>query len=384
MKKFTVKNGKEMRFGYTTGSCAAAAAAAAAEMLFLRKRIDAAAIRLPADEEVLFPITDIEIQKDRVSCAVVKDGGDDPDATHGLKIFAEVRLNEESEEIRIAGGFGVGKVTAKGLQCPVGEAAINPVPRKMIEANCRRVLRRYGMDCGLHVEISVPGGEEVAKKTFNPRLGVEGGISILGTTGIVEPMSEKALVDTIRVVVDKQYAEDPQYILISPGNYGRNFCREYLHLDIERSVPISNYIGEALDYIRYKGFKKILLVGHTGKLIKIAAGVMNTHSSYADCRMEVIGLYSALCGADRRTVEKIMACVTTDEAFGVISGQSYYEEVKKRILERVLYHLRFRLKDESIEIETVMFTTDCSHVIKSDHADELIDHYRIQEESHER
>lgn len=153
---------------------------------------------------------------------------------------------------------------------------------------------------GLDVEISVPGGDEIAKKTYNPRLGIVGGISILGTSGVVDPMSEKALIDTIKVVVDRQHAKDPEHILIAPGNYGRDFCREELGLDIENAVPVSNYIGEALDYIRYKGFKKILFVGHTGKLIKTAAGIMNTHSSYADGRMEIIAVHSALWGAGQR------------------------------------------------------------------------------------
>ncbi len=370
MEKYTVKNGKKLRFGYTTGSCATAASAAALEMLLSGSRMARADITLPSGEKASFEIGDITIEPDRVSCSVTKDGGDDPDVTHGAKIFASVRLTET--DILLKGGEGVGIVTAKGLQCKPGEPAINPVPRKMIIENARRILQCYGAGCGAEITISVPGGGEIAKKTYNPRLGIVGGISILGTTGIVDPMSEKALVDTIKAVIDKQYEEDSENILISPGNYGRDFCKEYLGLDIERAVPVSNYIGEALDYIRYKGFKKILFVGHTGKLIKIAAGVMNTHSSYADCRMEVIGVHSAICGADAETVAKIMSCVTTDEAFDLIKDKSYYEDVKNRILEKVLYHLRFRLKGEA-EIETIMFTTDRRHIIKSQGADMMIE-----------
>lgn len=377
MEKFTVKNGKALRFGYTTGSCATAASAAAAEMLLSGRRVERAEITLPSGEKASFDIEEIDMKEGEVTCAVTKDGGDDPDATHGAKIFARVRRAQEG--IQLEGGKGVGTVTAKGLQCKAGEAAINPAPRKMIVENARRILQRYGADCGLAIEISVPDGEMIAKKTYNPRLGIVGGISILGTTGIVDPMSEKALVDTIKAVVDKQYAEDPENILIAPGNYGRDFCREHLGLDIERAVTISNYIGEALDYIRYKGFKKILLVGHTGKLIKIAAGVMNTHSSYADCRMEVIGVHSAICGADGQTVAKIMNCITTDDAFDLIKDKSYYEAVKNRILEKVLYHLRFRLKGEA-EIEIVMFTTDRTHIIKSSRADQMAALYRIEKE----
>lgn len=372
MEKFTVKNGKALRFGYTTGSCATAAAAAATEMLLSGSRVERADITLPSGEKAVFAIEDIDMREDAVTCSVTKDGGDDPDATHGAKIFAKVKKREA--DILLIGGRGVGLVTAKGLQCKVGEPAINPVPRKMIRENARRILQSYSADCGLEITISVPDGAEIAQKTYNPRLGIVDGISILGTTGIVDPMSEKALVDTIKAVVDKQYAEDSENILISPGNYGREFCQEYLQLDIQRSVPVSNYIGEALDYIRYKGFKRILFVGHTGKLIKIAAGVMNTHSSYADCRMEVIGVHSAICGADPQTVGQIMNCVTTDEAFDLIKDMSYYEAVKNRILEKVLYHLRFRLKGAA-EIEIVMFTSDKDHIIKSPGADDMAMRY---------
>ena len=188
-------------------------------------------------------------------------------------------------------------------------------------------------------------------------------------------MSEKALVDAIKVEIDKRFAEDPETILIAPGNYGRAFCLEELGLDIERSAEISNYVGESLDYIRYKGFREILFVGHTGKLIKTAAGVMNTHSSYADCRMEVIASHSACCGASPEMTEKILSCLTTDQAFGLIREEPYFAEVKERILAKALDHLNFRLKNE-VRLEMVMFTTNRENIIKSAGADELIEKYR--------
>lgn len=376
MEKYTVKSGKKLRFGYTTGSCATAASAAAAEILLGGENIRAVTITLPSGETAVFDIEIIEKKRQRVVCAVTKDGGDDPDVTHGARILAAVTKNDNgNKEIVLKGGSGVGTVTAKGLQCAVGEAAINPVPRKMIRENVEAIMDRHRYKEGLEIEISVPGGEDIAKHTYNPRLGIVGGISILGTSGIVDPMSEKALVDTIKIVVDRQHADDPEHILISPGNYGRDFCREDLQLDIEKSVPVSNYIGEALDYIRYKGFKKILFAGHTGKLIKIAAGIMNTHSSYADGRMEVIGVHSAMAGADAETIKKIMNCITTDEAFDLIKEKPYYEAVKASILDKVLCHLNYRLKGDA-EIQVIMFTSDRSHIMKSDGADQLIEYYR--------
>lgn len=382
MEKFTVKNGKKLKYGFTTGSCAAAAATAAAAMLLSGEKMQEAEITLPSGETVSLPVVDAELRPEQITCAVIKDGGDDPDVTHGARIFAKVSRSE-APGIILKGGEGVGVVTAEGLQIPKGEAAINPVPRRQIAENLRRIAAGCHYDLqekGLEVVISVPGGAEIAKKTYNPRLGIVGGISILGTTGIVDPMSEKALIDTIKTVIDKAYAENPKRILIAPGNYGRDFCKEVLGLSIDRAVPVSNYMGEALDYIRYKGFEEVLLVGHTGKLIKLAAGIMNTHSSCADGRMEVIGVHSALCGADTETVKGIMQCITTDQAFDLLKEKPYYEAVKASILEKVMYHLAFRLK-QTIRIETVLFTGDRNHVIKSAGADALAALIRKDEET---
>lgn len=382
MADYTVKNGKSLRYGYTTGSTATAASSAAAIMLLTGTLLDKVFITLPSGEDVEFTIYDPKLEKDgSLSCYTIKDGGDDPDVTHGAKIYARVE-KIDSPEIIIDGGNGVGRVTAKGLQCKVGEAAINPVPRKMIDFNLRNIGRSYNYSGGFKVIISVENGEEIAKKTYNGRLGIEGGISILGTTGVVEPMSEKALIDTVKVMVDKQYTLDEDLILISPGNYGEKFCKDSLGLNIDKAVKVSNFIGEALDYIRYKGFKRILFIGHTGKLIKTGAGIMNTHSYYADGRMEIIGVHSAINGADSTTVKEIMGCITTDEALDLIKNKPYYENVKKDILDKVMYHLNYRLKNE-IEIGVMMFTTDESHIIKSDNADRLIEDYRIKNESME-
>ncbi len=379
-EEYDVVHGKKLRRGYTTGSTAAAAAAAAVEMLLSGQAVLHAGIRLPGGERAVFDIENIEITEGRVACSVTKDGGDDPDATTGLAIYAEAswRKSPGEQKIMLEAGEGVGRVTKPGLACAVGEPAINPVPRKMILENVGRILDSSRCETPVLIRISVPGGQEVAKKTFNPRLGILGGISILGTTGIVEPMSEKALIGSIHVEIDRCAAEDPERILIAPGNYGRTFCRETLGLDIGRSAQISNYVGESLDYIRYKGFSEVLLVGHAGKLVKIAAGVMNTHSSVADCRMEVIAAHAAALGASPRTVGELLECVTTEEAFRIVQEEEYYEALKRRILGRMLHHLRARLREE-VRIEAVMFTSIGGEVIKSDGADRLIREIRQQQ-----
>lgn len=369
--EFVVKNGKKLRIGYTTGSCAAAAASAAVYMLIKGVTVPAVEIKLPSGNNVIFQINNIDLKGEVAACSVTKDGGDDPDATHGMEIFARVS-KRDSEGILIDGGEGIGRVTEGGLQCSVGEAAINPVPRKMIAENIERIAGKLKYKGGFDVLIYAPEGKERAKKTFNERLGILNGISILGTTGIVDPMSEKALIDTIKTCVDRQKEVDGSNILISPGNYGKKYCKTELGIDITRAVEISNYVGESLDYIKYKGFKNILFVGHTGKLIKTAAGIMNTHSQYADGRMEIIASHSAACGANSQTVQAILGCITTDKAFDLIKDEEFYEEVKKRILERSLFNLRYRLKDDSINIEVIMFTTDRNHIIKSEGADSMI------------
>ena len=375
-RDFIIKSGERLRCGYTTGSCAAAAAAAAAEMALTGKKVPGARIRLPRGEEALFTVNNQEISPQAARCSVTKDGGDDPDVTHGLEIFADVSVFPGSSgktglEITVDGGNGVGRVTKPGLRRPPGEAAINPTPLKMIEESVSGPAKKRGFSGKIKVVISVPGGEETALKTFNPRLGIVGGISILGTTGVVEPMSEKALVDTITTEIEFRKVSDEEKILITPGNFGSDFIREYLGVDITRAVQCSNYIGETLDYIRYSGFKKILLIGHTGKLVKLAAGIMNTHSSYADGRMEVMASHAAMAGAETEAVKKIMSCITTDEAFDIIRNEAFYEDVKKSIMEKAMDHLNFRLKD-SCGIEAVMFTSDRSHIMKSAGADELI------------
>ncbi|HIV80414.1 MAG TPA: cobalt-precorrin-5B (C(1))-methyltransferase CbiD [Candidatus Avanaerovorax faecigallinarum] len=373
---YVVKNGERLRCGFTTGSCAAAASSAAAEMALTGWAVPAVSIRLPKGEEAAFTVNNREISRGYAKCSVTKDGGDDPDVTTGLEIFSEVRLTseenaEESGRVIVDGGPGVGRVTKPGLARKPGEAAINPVPLEMIEKNVRNVLDRHGFKGDAEVNISVPGGEETARKTFNPRLGIEGGISILGTTGIVEPMSEKALIDTVIAEINVHRARDSEKIMITPGNYGSDFIEGYLGLDIRKAVQCSNFIGETLDYLRYAGFKKILLAGHTGKLIKLASGIMNTHSSYADGRMEIIASHAAMSGASPETVKNIMDCITTDQALDLVKSEPFYEDIKKSVTEKVMEHLNFRLKDEC-EIEVVMFTSDRGHIMKSPGADSLI------------
>ncbi|EPR09350.1 cobalt-precorrin-5B (C(1))-methyltransferase CbiD [Ruminiclostridium papyrosolvens] len=353
MDEFIVKNGKRLKCGYTTGSCAAAAVKACTLMLLGNTTIDEVIITTPKGIRLTLQIDDIVKQKEWVSCSVEKDAGDDPDVTNGIKIFAKVQKLEK--EILIEGGSGIGRITKSGLQCAVGEAAINPVPRRMIHEVLREVSQTYGYKGGFSVVISAEDGEEIAKKTFNPRLGIIGGISILGTSGIVEPMSEKALIETIHKEIDIRTAQNREYFLISPGNFGRDFALKRFGLDIDRGLKCSNYIGETIDYAVYKNIKNILLIGHTGKLCKIAGGIMNTHSRTADCRCEIFAAYSALCGASKECISKIMQAMTTDEINGILREEGLEEVVNMSILEKIKIHLNQRANFKC-GIEVVMFT----------------------------
>ena len=348
------KGDRLLRCGFTTGSCAAAAAKAAVTMLLTGKATERVEIMTPKGIPFAPRIERTERLYDQVSCSVQKDGGDDPDVTSGLFITATVEAIP-GNRIEIDGGAGVGRVTKKGLDQPVGAAAINRVPRSMIEENVRKVLEEHGADCGIRVVISVDGGEECAKKTFNPRLGIVGGISILGTSGVVVPMGEKALTDTIRVDMKAQIAQGNGYVIAVPGNYGIRYCRETFGIGEEHIVICSNFIGETIDAAVEYGAKGLLLVGHLGKFVKLAAGIMNTHSREADGRMEILASHAIRSGGSAGMAAEILQCVTTDEAAAVIGRNGLMEPVMAGIVEYSEACLKRRAY-EKMEIGLVIYS----------------------------
>lgn len=368
MDNFVIKNSKKLRYGFSTGSCATAAASAATLMLLTKQQLDYASIEMPDGTLATFEIKDLKLEGLCASCAVIKDAGDDPDVTDGLKICAEVSWAESGLEIK--GGDGVGLVTKPGLLCPVGDAAINPVPRRMITSNLQKILDDIGFPHGLKVTISIPGGKEVAQKTFNPRLGIVGGLSVLGTTGRVEPMSEKAIIDTIKICIDQKHLEDAENILIAPGNYGLNYLNNY-GLNKDKAVKISNFIGETLDYLTYKGFKRALIVGHIGKMVKIAAGVMNTHSSYADARLETLAAHSARLGAGPELIEELFNCSTTKTALEILKEKPFFDQLCRNIVDKIQSHLTARVFN-TIQFEVVLVDYDNQLIAQSAKVNELL------------
>lgn len=345
--------GQALRRGWTTGTCAAAAAQAAALLLLTGKAPAELRLETPGGLTFTLPVEQPHLDGDAAVCTVRKDAGDDPDITNGVGITAAVRRAPEG--VTIDGGAGVGRVTRPGLAMPVGAAAINPGPRAQITAALERAARACGYTGGFSVIISAENGEELAKQTYNGHLGVVGGLSILGTSGVVEPMSEKALVDTILLELDSLYAGGQRTAFLCPGNYGADFARDTLGLDLEKAVKCSNFIGEALDHAVFRGFDDILLVGHAGKLVKLAAGVMNTHSSVADGRQEIFTAHAALCGAGRETLEGLMQSISVDACIELLDREHLREPVLARIESEVEKRLALRLRGRG-HVEFILFT----------------------------
>ncbi len=363
----------QMRRGYTTGTCATAAAKAAT-LLALGNNLQEVLVDTPKGIPLTLGVLDCKISEKTASCAVKKDSGDDPDITNGILIYAEVELLEnEHAEIIIDGGKGVGRVTLPGLPCQIGQAAINPTPRKTIRSVMFQVLEEFGYEGGAKVTISIPQGEELAKRTYNPRLGIEGGLSVLGTSGIVEPMSEQALIDTIKVEMDVRKALGAEYLVITPGNYGENFLKQHFANRDFYSVKCSNFIGESLDYAEEQGFKGVLFVGHIGKLVKVAGGIMNTHSKYADARMEIMSAHAARFGAEPKLIEEMINSVTTDNAYEAL--ETYSSQMKDKVIESLMNKIEFHLRSrthQTMEIGAIMFSNKHGYLGKTSEVDDIL------------
>lgn len=338
---YVTKNNKRLRYGYTTGTCAAAASKAAA--------IAVATGHIPSTVEIDTPKgirLNLEVQcrlldKDRSECTVIKDSGDDPDVTNGMPVCSTVSLRPDGK-VTLDGGEGVGRVTRPGLEQAIGEAAINRVPRQMILRELQTVRDDFDIKEGFHAEIVLPMGRQLAARTFNPRLGIEGGLSVLGTSGIVEPMSEAAIIESIKVELKQKRSQGREFVIITPGNYGAEFVKGMAGFDDEDVVKCSNYLGATIDIISDLGFKEVLFISHIGKFIKVAGGIMNTHSREADSRMEILAANSALAGMEREGVAKIMSCINTDDGLEVLKSYGLLEKTMEIIGRKIDFYINNR------------------------------------------
>lgn len=346
---YVIKDGKRLRCGYTTGSCAAAAAKAAAKMLLTGNTIDCIDIDTPAGIKLSLEVCKPYIGKEHASCCVVKDAGDDPDVTDKLEIYARVSMRTDGT-INIDGGEGIGTITRRGFWGEVGQAAINPVPRRMIKEALAGISSK-----GFDVLIYAPKGAETAKRTFNGNIGIVGGISIIGTSGIVEPMSEDALKKTIYLEIDAAADAGEDELVLFPGNYGESVVKG---LKLKAGgIKISNFLGDALAYINEKGFKSATLVGHIGKLSKLSIGAFNTHNKICDVRIEAFVYYLALAGAPLQLLEGVNCCKTSEEAVKLVI-ENGYEGIFTAMIKGCEDRIQRYLKQSVLDVKVIMYSMD--------------------------
>ena len=371
-----IRSGQKMlRCGYTTGTCAALAAAGAARLLLTGQAPSRLSLRTPKGWVVeVAPVFCRLLEEGGALCAVRKDGGDDADVTHGMLVQAAVVLTP-GPGVSIQGGEGVGRVTRPGLDQPVGAAAINRVPRQMIARAVTQELETAAWPGGAGVTISIPGGAETARRTFNPLLGVEGGLSVLGTSGIVEPMSQQAIVDTIEVEA-RQARQSGARLILTPGNYGADFLAAQ-GLD-GLGVPVvrcSNFIGDALDIAAAQRFEQVLLAGHIGKLVKVAGGIMNTHSRQADCRTELFCAHAAAAGASTALCRRLLDAATTDACIPLLDAEGLRDPVLSSLTAAVQTHLERRAAG-AFAVGVLLFSNQYGLLGLSPQARTLIDQWR--------
>ena len=368
---------KLLRCGYTTGTCAALGAAGAARLLLTGHAPETVALRTPKGIVVEVAPLFCRRTDTGAECAIEKDGGDDVDVTTGLPVIATVELLPGCMDIRIDGGRGVGRVTKPGLDQPVGAAAINHVPRQMIAEALRREAEAACYTGGFAVTISIQNGEEVARRTFNPHIGVEGGLSVLGTSGIVEPMSQQAILDTIQLEMNQAVlrAGTPKRLILAPGNYGLDYLHDtYPAFAAIPVVKTSNFIGDTLDMAASAGFEQVLLVGHVGKLVKVAGGIMNTHSHTADCRTELFCAHAALCGASRELCAALYAAATTDACLELLDAAGLRAPVLESLLDAIQLHLD-RRAGEAFRVGAVLFSNQHGPLGATQTAKELLEQW---------
>lgn len=374
---------RELRSGFTTGTCGTAAAKAAAVCLLtgeIRTRIE---VMTPGG---VLAVLDVQREAETGFFGVQKDSGDDPDVTDRAWIWASVEKWEQDAEpmwyqsetyphLYLTGGEGIGVVTKPGLSCPVGKHAINPVPRKMIFEAAEAVCEEMEYVGDLIIRIRIPEGKNLAEKTFNPRLGIVGGISVLGTSGIVKPMSQQALIDTICLELHMKAIEGIRDLILTPGNYGETFLQETLGLSMDFAVTCSNFAADTMEAAEREGFQNVLFVGHLGKLIKIAGGVRNTHSQYGDRRMEILADCTACAGGNASLCQRILESNTTEEAVAYLKADGCLNQVMAETVARIKRELT-SWSHGKIRIEVVTFSTIYGILGNSEGAEIMMEHFR--------
>lgn len=345
---------KELRGGYTTGACMAAGVKAALHYMTEGDRLQSLILTALDGTPLTIPVKAIEPlgdpSVDGVRVEIIKESGDDPDITNGASVFTITRLKPEQSGVTYHAGEGIGHVTKPGLQVPVGEPAINMGPRKLVQTVVDELL---GPGAGVDVEVSIPAGTELAKRTLNPILGVVGGISVIGSTGVLRPMSEEGFKNSLVPQIDVAMAMGYDAIVFVPGKIGETQAVKHgIHEQV--IVQTSNFIGFMLEAAEQRGVKELLLFGHIGKLAKVAAGVFHTHNRVGDARLETMAAYGAMHGLPSEGVKRVLESITTEDAMSVFSEyhlEKVYDVIARRASERAM-----RFVFGNIKIGTVLVT----------------------------
>lgn len=342
MQKRKKKDPSELREGYTTGACATACAKAALTALITQEMQENVIIHLPVGKNVTFSIEECVMKDSEVTCSTIKDGGDDPDATHGAIIKATVSWRNDNQ-IYIDGGVGVGRVTKPGLPIEVGLAAINPVPRKMIATETKQVLDSFNISRGINVVISVPEGEEIAKKTLNGRLGIVGGISILGTRGTVLPFSNAAYMASIVQAISVAKASGCDHLVFTTGGRSEKFAMAmYPELPEVAFVEMGDFVGFSMKHCKRIGIQKVSLVGMMGKFSKLANGAMMLHSKGSQVSFEFLASVAKECGANDKLLKQILSSNTANEVGQIMKEQNlvkFFNRLSEHCCMEILKHV---------------------------------------------
>ena len=355
MENESIPKGK-LRTGFTTGTCATAGSKAAVLAIINQKKIDSVDITLPKKKSIQIKIVNCKFTKTSAKCSVIKDGGDDPDVTHGAEIWTEVSLTDKPNKIEIDGGEGVGRVTKPGLGLEIGSAAINPTPKKMIIENILEVAQDFLKKNGLRVEISVPKGKEIATKTDNPRLGILGGISILGTSGIVIPYSTASFAAAIRQSLDVTVAMGNDTVVLTTGGRSEDFSRNIIKLPDHCFVQMGDFSGYTVQQCTKKKIKKAYVAGFIGKLTKMAMGVKQTHVKGSKVDMEFLSNIAQKCSAEAETINEIKKANTARHVYEIVIREKlagFFDLICEEVYKQLRNH-----SEKKFEIDVIMFDFD--------------------------
>ena len=350
------KSKGKLRTGFTTGTCATAASKAGILAIINQQSLNSVDVILPKRDKINIQINSCNFSKDNAQCSVIKDGGDDPDVTHGAEIFVDVELTDKIGEIEIDGGEGVGRVTKPGLGLEIGSAAINPTPKKMIIENVKEVGSELLEKNGIKVTVSVPKGKELGTKTDNPRIGIMGGISILGTSGIVIPYSTASFAAAIRQQIAVVSSMNDDSVVLTTGGRSEDFARKIIELPDHSFVQMGDFSGYTIKQCARQGLKKAYVAGFIGKLAKMAAGVKQTHVKGGKVDMKFLSELAKRCDANSETIGKILGANTARNVQEIIMEDKingFFDEITKETWNQMRQH-----SEEKIPVEVILFDFD--------------------------